>query len=651
MPVHAERVQFDQYSGYLARPAGVAAGLPGVVVIQEIWGVDAHIEDLARRLAGAGYAALAPDLFAGRGERPEALAADRLAEVQAFANGMTGGSWTDPAVRAAALAGRPGADRIEASFGAMMGTLGRLDSFVPALRAAVRHLRAECPASRGQKVACVGFCMGGGLSALLACEEPELAGAAIFYGSAPPPGAGAADRLPGHRLLRRPGRPGQRRPAGLRRGPGRRGPAVPAPGLRGGGARLLQRHPAQLPPRGRPGRLCPAAGVPAPGHVMAQAAGFLVLAKPAGPRCNLRCDYCYYLAKDAQFADGGPRRMADDLLERHIRERLAAPGGPVVRFDWHGGEPTLLGLDYFQRIVALQQAHCPPGRTVANGLQTNGTLLDPAWARFLRAEGFSVGLSLDGPAAGHDGWRRHGDGRASHAEAVRGLRLLQRHGVPCDVTCVLHAGNTADPLETYAFFRDLGVASLQFLPLVAAGPATPGPEAVGRFLCRVFDQWIRHDLGRIVIQLFDEALRPALGLEHALCLFRETCGEVLVLEHDGGVYACDHFVDPAHRLGSLRDRPLAELAASPAQRAFGEAKRSTLPGACLACDVLAWCHGGCPKDRIVPDRRGQLQNALCPAYQRFFRHARPVLARLAAHWRAGRPLSAFGIRPPGRGGK
>ena len=186
MPVHAERVQFDQYSGYLARPAGVAAGLPGVVVIQEIWGVDAHIEDLARRLAGAGYAALAPDLFAGRGERPEALAADRLAEVQAFANGMTGGSWTDPAVRAAALAGRPGADRIEASFGAMMGTLGRLDSFVPALRAAVRHLRAECPASRGQKVACVGFCMGGGLSALLACEEPELAGAAIFYGSAPP---------------------------------------------------------------------------------------------------------------------------------------------------------------------------------------------------------------------------------------------------------------------------------------------------------------------------------------------------------------------------------------------------------------------------------------------------------------------------------
>ena len=376
---------------------------------------------------------------------------------------------------------------------------------------------------------------------------------------------------------------------------------------------------------------------------------FLVLAKPAGPRCNLRCDYCYYLAKDALFGAGGPGRMDDELLERFIRERLAGAGEPVVRFDWHGGEPTLLGLDYFQRIVALQKAHCPPGRTVANGLQTNGTLLDAAWARSLKAEGFSVGLSLDGPAAAHDGFRRHGDGRASHAEAVRGWRLLQRHGVPCDVLCVLHAGNTAEPLETYRFFRDLGVSSLQFLPLVAAGPATPSPEAVGRFLCAVFDHWIRHDLGRIVIQLFDEALRPALGLDHALCLFRETCGEVLVLEHDGGVYACDHFVDPEHRLGSLRDRPLAELATSARQGAFGQAKRETLPGVCRTCDVLAWCHGGCPKDRIVPGRPGERLNALCPAYRRFFRHSRPIRARLAAHWKAGRPLRDFGIRP--RGGR
>jgi len=191
MPVRSEWVTFDQYTGYLARPERAESGLPGVVVIQEIWGVDGHIQDLARRLAGAGYAALAPDLFAGRGERPEPLAPQRLAEVQAFTNGLTSGSWTDPAVRAAALAGRPDADRIEASVGAMLGSLGRMDSYLPALRAAVRHLRTGCPASAGQKVACVGFCMGGGLSALLACEEPELAGAAIFYGSAPP-----LDRVP-----------------------------------------------------------------------------------------------------------------------------------------------------------------------------------------------------------------------------------------------------------------------------------------------------------------------------------------------------------------------------------------------------------------------------------------------------------------------
>jgi uncharacterized protein len=393
----------------------------------------------------------------------------------------------------------------------------------------------------------------------------------------------------------------------------------------------------------------------------APAAGFLVLAKPAGPRCNLRCDYCYYLSREAQFAAAdpeAPRRMADDLLERYLRERLemAAAGDPV-RFDWHGGEPTLLGLAYFQRIVELQRAHRRPGQTVINGLQTNGTLLDEAWARFLREAGFTVGLSLDGPEAQHDRHRRGPAGQGSHAAAVRAFHLLRRHRVPCDVLCVLHAGNVAEPLETYRFFRDLGVASLQFLPLVAS-PAAAAPEAIGRFLCAVFDHWIRHDLGRMVVQFFDEALRPACGLPHALCLFRETCGEVLVLEHDGGVYACDHFVDPDHRLGDLRERPLAELAASPGQRAFGLAKRDRLPGRCRSCDVLAWCHGGCPKDRIVPDRAGERLNYLCPAYQRFFRHARPILARLAAHWMAGLPLSAFGkprgapggARRPARGG-
>jgi uncharacterized protein len=378
----------------------------------------------------------------------------------------------------------------------------------------------------------------------------------------------------------------------------------------------------------------------------------LVMAKPAGARCNLNCTYCYYLAKAGLFPAQPAPRMAPELLERFIRERLEGSPGPVTAFEWHGGEPTLLGLDYFREIVRLQREHCPQGRTVSNGIQTNGTLLDEAWARFLRDEGFSVGLSLDGPAPCHDPYRPARDGASSHAGAVRAFGLLRRHGVPCDVLCVLHAGNVADPLGVYGFFRELGVTHLQFLPLVSAGagrgvsPAAAAPEAIGAFLCAVFDHWIREDLGRMVIQLFDEALRPALGLEHALCLFRETCGEVIVLEHDGSVYACDHYVDPAHRLGHLAERSLSALAADPALRAFGLAKREQLPAPCRRCEVLAWCHGGCPKDRIVANAAGERMNYLCPAYRRFFRHCRPVMVRLAAHWRAGLPLREFGRRNP-----
>jgi uncharacterized protein len=375
------------------------------------------------------------------------------------------------------------------------------------------------------------------------------------------------------------------------------------------------------------------------------------MAKPAGARCNLNCAYCYYLAKAELFPRTPQPRMADDLLETYIRQRLQDSAGPVTLFEWHGGEPTLLGLDYFRRIVALQQAHRPPDRIIANGLQTNGTLLDESWARFLAQERFSVGLSLDGPAPCHDAYRLDRGGRSSHAETVRAFRLLRRHGVHCDVLCVLHAANVPSPLPVYRFFRDLGVTHLQFLPLVQpAGPgvsaATAAPEAIGEFLCAVFDDWIRNDLGRIAVQNFDEAFRTACGLPHALCTFRETCGDVLVLEHDGSVYACDHFVDAGHRLGSLGQQTLAGLCASPALAAFGRLKRDGLPARCRACPVLAWCNGGCPKDRILAEPSGEPGvNWLCPAYRRFFGHCRPALARLAAHRKAGRPLRAFA--PPG----
>jgi len=380
--------------------------------------------------------------------------------------------------------------------------------------------------------------------------------------------------------------------------------------------------------------------------VAAWSAGdFLVMAKPVGARCNLACSYCYYLPKAGLFPQVPMPRMAEDLLETFVRQRLEAAPGPAVHFEWHGGEPTLLGLDCFRRIVRLQKALCPPGKIFSNGLQTNGTLLDDAWARFLADEQFSVGLSLDGPAEAHDRFRVTRDGRPTHAEGVAAFRLLRRHGVHCDLLCVLHAGNVGAPLEVYRFFRELGATHLQFLPLVqpGGGREAADPDAIGRFLCAVFDHWIRHDLGRTVIQNFDEAFRAAAGLPHALCTFRETCGDVLVLEHEGSVYACDHFVDPEHRLGSLLQEPLADLAARPEQLAFGRRKRDRLPSRCRGCDVLAFCNGGCPKDRLGREPSGEPGvNLLCSAYRRFFRHCRPALVRLAAHWRSGKPLGAFG---------
>ncbi len=376
----------------------------------------------------------------------------------------------------------------------------------------------------------------------------------------------------------------------------------------------------------------------------------LVMAKPTGPLCNLRCAYCYYLGKESLFPADRPRRMADDLLEQYISQRLQTSPGPAIHFEWHGGEPTILGLDYFRRIVELQRKHVGPGHTVTNGLQTNGVLLTEQWADFLADERFSVGLSLDGPRGLHDIFRRDAVGGPTHTDVLRAFHLLSQRRVHCDVLCVVHAKNVQAPTLVYRFFRELGVKHLQFLPLVELQRDTPSgvssrtapPEALGEFLCIVFDAWIERDLGRIVVQFFDEALRPAMGLPHALCIFRETCGDVAVLEHDGSFYACDHFVDASHRIGSLRERPLCELMAAPEMLEFGERKRDALPNYCRQCDVLEWCNGGCPKDRFArsPAEEPGL-SYLCPAYRRFFRHCRPVMDQLAVHLRAGLALRSF----------
>jgi uncharacterized protein len=367
----------------------------------------------------------------------------------------------------------------------------------------------------------------------------------------------------------------------------------------------------------------------------------LVMAKPAGPLCNMRCGYCYYVGKEFLLR-GEPGPMPESLLESYVGQRLEASPGPVTHFEWHGGEPTLLGVGYFKTVVRVQRRLRPRGRKITNGLQTNGLLIDEDWAEFLSREGFSVGLSLDGPADLHDGFRLTAEAGPTHARVVRSFALLKSRGVFCNVLCVLHSGNADKPDRLYDFFRELGVTHLQFLPLTAPNPAAASAGAIGAFLCRVFDRWAGGDVGRVVIQTFDEALRPLCGIPHALCVHRETCGDVAVLERNGDFYMCDHFVDPAHLLGNLKERSLADMAADPRMTAFGLAKRDALPGVCRSCDVLDMCNGGCPKDRTerAPDG-GAGWSSLCPAYKRFFGHCRPVLVRLAEHMKAGRPLRAF----------
>ena len=346
-------------------------------------------------------------------------------------------------------------------------------------------------------------------------------------------------------------------------------------------------------------------------------------------------------------------RMDEPLLESFVQQRLNLSPGPVTHFEWHGGEPTLAGLEFFRRAVELQRRHAPPGREFTNGLQTNGLRLDPEWIDFLAREKFSVGLSLDGPPEHHDPYRRDARDLATQRLVVQALVRIRRAGIPFDVLCVLHDKNTRDPGILMRFFRELGIKSLQFLPLVEHDPAsldgvsprTPNPEVLGEFLCRTFDDWISRDLGSLSVQFFEEALRPLLGLPHALCVFRPTCGGVLALEHNGDVFACDQFVDDAHRLGNLRQTPLRDIVDQPAVEQFGQAKFDALPDLCRACDVLEFCNGGCPKDRFCATADGQTGlSYLCPAYGKFFRHARPTLQRLARHLSARLPVGQFKAR-------
>ncbi|HTY63018.1 MAG TPA: anaerobic sulfatase maturase [Acidobacteriota bacterium] len=364
---------------------------------------------------------------------------------------------------------------------------------------------------------------------------------------------------------------------------------------------------------------------------------FQVFAKPIGPLCNMACRYCYYIRKQSPDADIESLRMPETLLEEYIVQHIAASRGPSIAFSWHGGEPTLLGLDYFKKIVALQRKHLPGGKHIFNGMQTNGLLLDEEWSAFLGAEAFGVGLSLDGPQNLHDHYRLTRGNTPTHRQVLRAFELLKRSGITCDILCAVHDENVRHPLEVYRYFREIGARYLTFLPIVVKVPGSESqtescsvpPEDYGSFLCDIFDEWTRRDIGRVSVQIFEEAIRPLQGSEHSLCIFRKTCGDIPVVEHNGEVFSCDHFVDPSHRIGNILEVPFAALLESSSQRTFGEAKRDALPRYCRQCEVLDMCNGGCPKDRFFPTPEGEPGlNYLCAGFKRFFSHCRPFFQKV-----------------------
>ena len=374
--------------------------------------------------------------------------------------------------------------------------------------------------------------------------------------------------------------------------------------------------------------------------------GFHVMVKPTGPICNLDCRYCFYLEKERLYPGTSGWAMPDAVLETFVRDYIAAQDVPVVTFAWQGGEPTLLGLDFFRRVVELQQRYAD-GRRIDNAIQTNGILVDDEWAAFFAEHAFLVGVSIDGPRELHDRYRVDRGGAPTFDRVMKGMAALKRQGADFNTLTVVHRDNASAPLDVYRFLKEAGSGFLQFIPIVERvdGPrlSEPGVAGGGRvaawsvdpadwggFLCAIFDEWVRHDVGRVFVQMFDVALESWYRGEASLCIFSETCGRALAVEHNGDLYSCDHYVFPAFRLGNITDAAVGELVASPAQRRFGDAKRDTLPDFCRRCDVRFACHGECPKNRFIetPDGEAGL-NYLCAGYKRFFVHINAAMRFMA----------------------
>jgi uncharacterized protein len=359
------------------------------------------------------------------------------------------------------------------------------------------------------------------------------------------------------------------------------------------------------------------------------------MAKPVGPACNLECSYCYYLEKAELFAGQNSFRMSDEVLETLVRQYIAASAEPEVLFVWHGGEPTLAGLDFYRRAIELQEKYLPAGWSCRNNLQTNGILLDDEWCSFLADNSFDVGISIDGTQWVHDKYRKDHRGLGTYEITVKSIRRLQSHGIQPDLLCTVTSESARDPLSIYRALRSYNTGWIQFIPIIRrnqGGEITQEsvtPEDYGRFLCAVFNEWIHHDIARLNVQFFAEMSLVWAGGNPSVCWMAPVCGRVLVVEHDGGVYSCDHFVDTEHLIGNIRNAELIELVESSTQRRFGEDKTNFLPRQCQSCSWLDVCNGGCPKDRFALSVDGEPGlNYLCPGLQRFFSYAEKPLKQL-----------------------
>ena len=385
-----------------------------------------------------------------------------------------------------------------------------------------------------------------------------------------------------------------------------------------------------------------------------------VMLKPAGAHCNLACKYCYYLEKNKLYPTAQRHLMSDEMLEQFTREYIEAQTMNQVLFTWHGGEPLLRSIDFYRKALSLQQKYAG-GRRIDNVIQTNGTLLTDEWCEFFAQNHWLVGISIDGPQPDHDHYRLTAAGKPSWQKVMQGIKLLKKHGVEWNAMAVVNAYNVNHPLEFYRFFKENGCQFLQFTPIVerltrhedgrtlasladkdeiSLSEASVAPEQWGYFLCAIFDEWVRKDVGKIFVEIFDCTLANWMGISPGICAYSKECGHAGVMEHNGDVYSCDHFVFPEYKLGNIRDHSLIDMLYGEQQQEFSRLKHSSLPRQCKECDMEFACHGECPKNRFMKDKYGDSGlNYLCPGYYHYYQHVAPYMDYMKQELMAQRPPS------------